>query len=193
MGQVCLDDLCCSSECVYSVNKDEGDESLFILAFRRELMNAIFLKYSKEGRSSSSHVRCRNITSDACYSNTKQMKWNKTLEHIVLSIVYNLYYLKTSNLRWKDISTVGKNSCDSLDWMFFTFHCNKFSLSCQWTSIIYAFLYFGKISRYVPFEITDLLFPNSWKLVKAFSRVSWKDSWFRKQKRRKHDWKWIEN
>ena len=74
VAQNCLDDLCCSSECVHSVNKDEVEESLFLLAFRRDIINAIFLKYSKEGRSSSSDVPFRNITSDACYANSKQMK-----------------------------------------------------------------------------------------------------------------------
>ena len=34
-------------------------------------VNAIFLKHSKEGRLSSSHVGVRNIPSDVCYNNTK--------------------------------------------------------------------------------------------------------------------------
>ena len=40
--------------------------SLPLLAFRREVVNAIFVKYSKEGRSSSSHVEIRNVPSDFC-------------------------------------------------------------------------------------------------------------------------------
>ena len=41
---------------LYRINKNEGNESLPLLAFRRHVVNAIFLKYSKEGRLSSS--RC---------------------------------------------------------------------------------------------------------------------------------------
>ena len=37
-------------------NKDEGSESLSILVFVGDGVNIIFMKYSKEGRSSSSHV-----------------------------------------------------------------------------------------------------------------------------------------
>ena len=70
---VCLNGRCCSSWCgvLYRINKDEGDESLPLLAFRRHVLNAIFLKYSREGRLSSSHLRIRNITSDVCYDDTK--------------------------------------------------------------------------------------------------------------------------
>ena len=53
------------------INKDEGDESLPILVFWRDIINAIFLKYSKEGRLSSSHVGVQNIPSDVCYDVTK--------------------------------------------------------------------------------------------------------------------------
>ena len=54
---VSLNDLCCSSEV---------PESLPFLAFRRDVVNAIFLKYSKEGRSStnliiSGHLKVRNV------------------------------------------------------------------------------------------------------------------------------------
>ena len=34
---------------LYRINKDESDESLPLLAFRRDIVNVIFLKYSKEG------------------------------------------------------------------------------------------------------------------------------------------------
>ena len=37
-------------------DKDEGNESLPLLAFQRDVVDAIFLKYSKEGRLSSNHV-----------------------------------------------------------------------------------------------------------------------------------------
>ena len=46
---------------LYRVNKDEGDESLIFLVFRRQNVHAIFLKYSKEARLSLSHVGFRNI------------------------------------------------------------------------------------------------------------------------------------
>ena len=51
---------------LYRFNKDEGDESLPLLAFQRDVVNAIFLKY-KESRLSLSHVGIRNISSDVCY------------------------------------------------------------------------------------------------------------------------------
>ena len=53
----------------HRINKDEGDESLLLLALRRHVVNAIFLKYSKEGRLSSSHLGIRNIR--FCYDDTK--------------------------------------------------------------------------------------------------------------------------
>ena len=56
---------------LYRINKDEGVESLPFLFFQRHIVNAIFLKYSKEGRLSSSHVGIRNIPSDVCYDVTK--------------------------------------------------------------------------------------------------------------------------
>ena len=58
---------------LYGVNKDEGNESqsLPFLVFQRHIANTIFLKYSKEGRLSSSHVGIRNIPSDICYDYTK--------------------------------------------------------------------------------------------------------------------------
>ena len=34
---------------LYRINKDESDESLPLLAFQRDIVNVIFLKYSKEG------------------------------------------------------------------------------------------------------------------------------------------------
>ena len=56
---------------LYHINKDKGDESLPLLAFQRYSVNVIFLKYSKEGRLSSSHLGIRNIPSDICYDGTK--------------------------------------------------------------------------------------------------------------------------
>ena len=51
---------------LYRFKKDEDDEFLPFLVFRRHIVNAIFLKYSKDDRLSSSHVGNRNIPSDVC-------------------------------------------------------------------------------------------------------------------------------
>ena len=55
---------------LYRINKDEGVESLSLLVFRRDGANAIFLKNSKLGRLSSSHVGISDIQSDVCYDET---------------------------------------------------------------------------------------------------------------------------
>ena len=57
----------------HRINKDEGDESLPLLALRRDVVNAVFLKYSKEGRLSSSQVRIRHIPSAVCYGDKKTL------------------------------------------------------------------------------------------------------------------------
>ena len=49
---------------LYCISKGEVDESLLVL--RRHVVNAIFLKYSKADRLSSSHFGIRNIPSDIC-------------------------------------------------------------------------------------------------------------------------------
>ena len=69
----CWNGRCCSSGVwvVYRIERDEGDESLPLLVFRRHIANAIFLKYSQEGRLSSSHVGIRNIPSDVCNDDKK--------------------------------------------------------------------------------------------------------------------------
>ena len=56
---------------LHQISKGEGDEYLPLLAFGRHFVNVIFLKYSKEGRLSSIHLRIRNIQSPVCYDNTK--------------------------------------------------------------------------------------------------------------------------
>ena len=57
---------------LFRINKDEGDECLPLLAFRRYVVNVIFLKYFSEGgRLCSSHLGIRNIPSDICYDDTK--------------------------------------------------------------------------------------------------------------------------
>ena len=55
---------------LYRIYKGKGDESL--LAFRGHVDNVIFLKYSKEGRLSSSHLGIQNIPSDVCYDDTTE-------------------------------------------------------------------------------------------------------------------------
>ena len=59
---------------LHRFNKNEGDESLPLLVFQRHVVNPVFLKYSKEGRLSSSHAGIRNIPSDACYNVTKHFQ-----------------------------------------------------------------------------------------------------------------------
>ena len=56
---------------LYGINKNERDESLPLLAFRRRAVNAIFLKTSKEGKLSWSHLGIPDIPSDVCYDDTK--------------------------------------------------------------------------------------------------------------------------
>ena len=70
---VCLRNRCCvqAAWALYRFIKDEGDESLPLLAFQRHVVNAAFLKYSKEDRLSSIHVGIRNIPSDVCYDDAK--------------------------------------------------------------------------------------------------------------------------
>ena len=55
---------------LYRVNKDEDDESLPLLVFWRNIVDVFFLKYSKEGRLTSSHVRTRSIPSEICHDDT---------------------------------------------------------------------------------------------------------------------------
>ena len=66
---------------LYCINKDEGDESLPFLVFWRHIVNAIFLKYSKEGRLSSSHAGNQNIPSDVCYDVIKHYQVQSEHRH----------------------------------------------------------------------------------------------------------------
>ena len=59
---------------LYPINKDKDNESLSLLDFRRHAVNVSFLKYSKEGRLSSSHLGILNIASDVCYDDTKHFQ-----------------------------------------------------------------------------------------------------------------------
>ena len=57
---------------LYRITKDEGNESLPLLIVRRHVVvNAIFLKYSKEGRLSLSNLGIRDIPSHIYYDDTK--------------------------------------------------------------------------------------------------------------------------
>ena len=56
---------------LYRINKDEGDESLPLLAFLSQVVNVNFLKYSKEGKLCSRYLWIQNIPSDVCYYYTK--------------------------------------------------------------------------------------------------------------------------
>ena len=51
-------------------------------SFWRDVANAIFLKYSKEGRVSSSHIRIWNISSDFCWDDTKNLQVQSEHKHI---------------------------------------------------------------------------------------------------------------
>ena len=68
-----LDGWCCSLELVgVSSNiRNEDDEPLSLLTFRRDVANATFLKYSKESRSSLIHIGIRIVPSDVLYDDTK--------------------------------------------------------------------------------------------------------------------------
>ena len=56
---------------LHRINKDQEDVSLSLLAFRRDVVNSIFLKYSNEKRASSSRVRIRSVPSVIRYDDTK--------------------------------------------------------------------------------------------------------------------------
>ena len=56
---------------LYCIKKDKGNESLLLLAFWRDNVNAIFLEYSKEGKLFPSHIGIQSTPSDVCYDDTK--------------------------------------------------------------------------------------------------------------------------
>ena len=87
---------------MYRINKDERDESLPFLAFQRNVFNAIFLKYSKEGRLSSSYVGIRNIPSDVCdddknHHQVQYEQWHiqNPVKHLRLTVVVNWLHKNT--------------------------------------------------------------------------------------------------
>ena len=78
---------------LHRFNKNEGDESLPLLVFQRHVVNAVFLKYLKGGRLSSSHAGIRNIPSDICYDDanhylveSEHRHTQNTLKHLRLSV-----------------------------------------------------------------------------------------------------------
>ena len=79
---------------LYRINKDKGDESLPVLAFRRHAVIAIFLKYSKEGRLCSSHLEIRNIPSDVCYDDTSHYQVQSEHKRIQKCFCVNSLQLK---------------------------------------------------------------------------------------------------
>ena len=101
----------------HRINKDEGNVSLPFLVFWRHIVIAIFLKYSKEGRLSSSQVGIRNIPLDVCYDVTKhyqvqseQRRTQNLFKHLKWSVfaqIVNILksltvYAKNVHLRcWK--------------------------------------------------------------------------------------------
>ena len=55
----------------YRISKDKDNESLTLLAFERHVVNAIFPKYSMEGRLFSSNLGIQINPADVCYGDTK--------------------------------------------------------------------------------------------------------------------------
>ena len=64
------------------INKDECDKSLPLLAFQRDVVNATFLKYSKEDRLSSDHAEIQNVLSDVCYDDIEHYQVQSERGHI---------------------------------------------------------------------------------------------------------------
>ena len=56
---------------LHCINWNKGNESLPLLAFQGDVINAISLEYSKKGKLSPSHLEIWNIPSDVCYDNTR--------------------------------------------------------------------------------------------------------------------------
>ena len=64
------------------INKDQGDESVPLVAFRIHFVNVIFLKYSLERRLYSSYLGIRNIPLDVWYDDTKHYQVQSEQRHI---------------------------------------------------------------------------------------------------------------
>ena len=63
--------------------------SLSLLAFWRHVVDAIFLKYSKEGRSSPSHEQIRSVLiclPDVCYDDTKHYQVSSVIFDIQIDL-----------------------------------------------------------------------------------------------------------
>ena len=72
---------------LHRINKDEVNESLPLLAFLRDVVNAIFLKYSKDSRLFSSQVRIQSIPSNICSDDTKYYQVHSEHRRIRLGVV----------------------------------------------------------------------------------------------------------
>ena len=83
---------------LYRINKDEGEESLPLLAFRRDVDNAIFLKYSKEGRLSWSHEGIRNTPSNVVKNKAGVGCAKRTLDALTLNV--NLRDICFEIIKW---------------------------------------------------------------------------------------------
>ena len=77
--------------------------SLSLLAFRRNVVNFIFLKYSKERRLPSSHVGIGNIPSDVCYDDTKQYQKqseHKRIQNLFKHLRLSVFALTMNGFHW---------------------------------------------------------------------------------------------
>ena len=72
---------------LHRINKDEVNESLPLLAFLRDVVNAIFLKYSKDSRLFSSQVRIQSIPSNISSDDTKYYQVHSEHRRIRLGVV----------------------------------------------------------------------------------------------------------
>ena len=68
---------------LYRINKYKGNESLLLLTFWRHDNTVIFLKYLKEQRLSSSHLRIQNIPHQML------LWWHKTLPGAIWTQAYS--------------------------------------------------------------------------------------------------------
>ena len=59
---------------MYCINKKEGNESLSLIGFGRNVGSPVFVKYSKEDRLSASQVENWDIPLDAFYHGRKHQK-----------------------------------------------------------------------------------------------------------------------
>ena len=148
---VCLNGRCCYSGCVgiasHYVNKDKGDESLLLLAFRRYVVSVIFLKYSKEIRLSSSCLGIRNTPSDVCCDGTKhqvQFEWRQYVkckstwfEFWNISMILANVWLR--NVMVRKLMNSFINSCS----LTFSFNCFEVWLALFFCFFLHSFSFYN--------------------------------------------------